>query len=181
MEMFKIFENNNDELKVHESEPETCRNAGQEPDTKRFPQSSSSKAQYSIVYLLLISGILLFFMGAIFLMSDSFQKSTTSEYSTYVLKSIIAKIEFGLMDLKALSSSAENASVFLDVPELIGEQRYLVTGDEHTVSIRTYGNPSLLETKNITFWNAILQGAVFSAKGRITLDYTPLNNTVTFK
>ena len=139
----------------------------------------TSRAQYSIIYLLLISGILLFFMGAVFFMSDSFQKSTTDEYGGYVLKSIMAKIESELMDLKILSGTAESAGVSFDVPDMIGEQRYLVTGTGDGISIRTYGNPSLFESENITFWNATLRGAVFSTKGGITLHYTSLNNTVT--
>lgn len=186
MILLKTYKTNNNDLNVSDAEPAQSTPLGKTLSKSQIHMHSTShsrqsKAQYSIIYLLLISGILLFFMGAIFLMSDSFQKSTTGEYGSYVVESIMAKIESELMDLKVLSTAAEYANVSFDVPDLVGEQRYLVTGNGDTISIRTYGNPSLFESENVTFWNATLRGAVFSTKGGICLDYAALNNTVTFR
>ena len=140
-----------------------------------------NRAQYSVVYLLAITGILLFLLGMIFLMSNSFQKTTTEKLGGIILDSVKAKIETGLMELKYLGSESQNATIVLGIPELIGEQRYSLAGNGSTFQLRTFGNPSLLESYNMTFWNATLRGHVFSSKGKISMEFLSANNTVTFK
>jgi len=140
-----------------------------------------TKAQYSVVYLLAVSGILIFLLGMIFLMSNSFQKATTDKLGNIILDSINSKIETGLLELKSLSKNSQNATVILGIPELIGEQRYSVMASGNAFELRTFGNPSLANHYNLTFWNATLRGTVFSSKGKIRLEFLAANNTVTFK
>lgn len=140
-----------------------------------------TKAQYSVVYLLAVSGILIFLLGMIFLMSNSFQKTTTGKLGNIILDGINAKIETGLLELKSLSKNSQNSTVVLGIPELIGEQRYAVMASGNAFELRTLGDPSLTNNYNMTFWNATLRGTVFSSKGKIHLEYLAANNTVTFK
>ena len=120
-------------------------------------------------------------MGMIFLMSNSFQKTTTENLGDALLESVKAKIETSLIELKALSKNSQNASITAGIPELIGEQKYVITAKNSTFEIRTFGDPSLVKEYGMDFWNASLQGSVFSSKGKIQLEFLAANNTVTFK
>ncbi|MFH0868818.1 MAG: hypothetical protein V1839_01175 [archaeon] len=142
---------------------------------------SSSRAQYSVVYMLAISGILIFLMGAVFIMTSSFQRATTENFGREILGSVTAKIETSLIEFKELSKNANTSSANINIPELIGEQRYQVTANQHMIEIRTFGNPSLVQQYNVTFWDADLGGSVFSSKGKIHVTYSAANNKVMFE
>jgi len=141
---------------------------------------SSSKAQYSVVYLLAISGILLFLMGMVFIMASAFQKTTTEQFGRELLEGVAAKIETGLIEFKELSKDSNSSSANINIPELIGDQRYFVTASGKAIELRTFGNPSLVKNYNMTFWNATLRGAVFSSGSKIHLSYNGSASAVTF-
>ena len=139
------------------------------------------RAQYSVVYMLAISGIMLFLMGTVFLMTSSFQSATMERFGDELLGSVAAKIETSLIEFKVLSKNANASSANIKIPDLIGEQRYFVTASGNLIELRTFGNPSLVKQVNVTFWNTTLRGSVFSSKGKIRLSYNSSTNIIDFQ
>jgi hypothetical protein len=100
-----------------------------------------------------------------------------------MLGDVRTQIENGLLDLKSLSehSYGQNVSLQIKIPERIGDQTYIISGSNQTLRIRTQGTPSLVSESQVLFWNADLQGAIFSSLGRVVLLYLPTENKVVLK
>ncbi|MEM4247733.1 MAG: hypothetical protein QXH80_00540 [Candidatus Nanoarchaeia archaeon] len=140
------------------------------------------KAQYNTVYMLVLVAITLIIAVGTFLLSVSFQRTSSKELGNYLLDDVRLEIEKGLLDLKAMSElSYGNISLQVKIPERIGDQEYIVSGSNQTLRIRTQGKPSLVSESEILFWPVELQGAVFSPFGRIVLMYLPAENKVVLK
>lgn len=132
--------------------------------------------------MLVVAAILLFLLGSLFFMANSFQKTTTKAAGQELLEGVFQQTENGLLELKVLSSQTTgNSTIVVRIPELMGEQRYLVSGLNGTIKIRSFGDPSIVIEHEIRFWNATLRGSVFSSKGKIEIEFVPADNTVTFK
>jgi hypothetical protein len=140
------------------------------------------KAQYNIVYLLILISITLIIAIGTFLLSVSFQRTSSKELGNYLLDDVRLEIEKGLLDLKAMSElSYGNISLEVKIPERIGDQEYIISGSNQTLRIRTQGKPSLVSESEMLFWQTDLQGAVFSPLGRVVLMYLPAENKVVLK
>jgi len=141
------------------------------------------RAQYSVVYMLILIAITLIIAIGTFLLSTSFQRTSSKELGNYMLSDVSTQIENGLLDLKTLSehSYGQNVSLQIKIPERIGDQTYIISGSNQTLRIRTQGTPSLVSESQVLFWNADLQGAIFSSLGRVVLLYLPTENKVVLK
>jgi len=133
--------------------------------------------------MLILIAITLVIATSTFLLSVSFQRTSSKELGNFQLQNIEKQVERGLLDLKALSETVpgQNISLEIKIPDKIGDQPYLVSGTNQTLRIRTQGNPSLVSESEIGFWNASLQGAVFSTLGRVDLMFLPAENKVVLK
>ena len=126
--------------------------------------------------------MLLFVLYGLVFLASNFKEEATKTAGNKIVESIAQHVENNIFTLKTLSSGAQSVNITFSIPDRIGEQLYLISAKNNTrFDIRTFGNPSLIEERNVTFWNVTLEGAAFSSKGKVTLVFVPSENTVTFK
>jgi len=130
------------------------------------------RGQSEIIYLVIAIGIAFAIAAGIFAFSKSFQADLNEQLANAGLERTATQLESGFLELKEIvdTTTEQNVSIKLQIPNKIGEQQYMISGfNNNVIELRTVGNPSIPKLLTIKFWNVSVSGFVDSQQGSIDL------------
>ncbi|MEM2954407.1 MAG: hypothetical protein QW625_00425 [Candidatus Nanoarchaeia archaeon] len=130
------------------------------------------KAQSSIVYLLITIAIALILASGVYFSAYFFKAKLNENILEQSAEEILQRVHNGLLKMRTLyNQNATNISITINIPSQIGEQKYTITGLGNKIELRTFGNPSVIKTTEINYWqNISIQGLVGSEKEKLRLN-----------
>jgi len=139
------------------------------------------KAQTPIVYQSLLILISLIFLSGVFALSTAIREDSTEEIGTYLISNVLARVERSMLDLKTTANISDSTQVIstISIPYGIGEEKYILSGKNQTLTIQTFGENAFLKHRKIYWLDSHLQGAVFSSGGEVRLNFSESNNLIT--
>ncbi len=136
------------------------------------------KAQLNTTYALLVLGISFLMMIGVFAASELYKKNitknTADEFGEAVLSKALATIAEMKVTVNSTTRYANDVKNFtrtFEIPETIGDQRYLLAGRGTILEFRTLGKPQVIKFTNITLiWeNATIDGSSGSSAGKVKI------------
>ncbi|MBI2040926.1 MAG: hypothetical protein HYT16_02370 [DPANN group archaeon] len=138
------------------------------------------KAQLNTTYALLILGISFLMLVGVFAASELYKKSATQnaagEFGEAVLNkalATIAEMKVTVNSTTRYTDDVRNFTRIFEIPETVGDQRYLLAGRNTILEFRTLGKPQIVKNTNITLiWeNATIDGASGSSAGKVKISF----------
>lgn len=138
------------------------------------------RAQVSIIYFSFLVIFSVVFLFSIYILSNQIIETSTNEFSDYQMDNIAARIRTNLVEMKAIvdmyNITTGSLSRVIKIPDRIGANEYLISGNGTDIIFKTYGSNSRFKRVSAYWWDADLEGQVFSTGGEVELTYD--NSTV---